>query len=192
MADSGKRQGGKIDIASTKNRFAENRETAIGAGVIDEKTLSAQKENDRRIAEIRGLLLNRSAELEHQLNLFLAYYFTREEKRAMEFYDEVLAKEFFTLHQKITILGELGYHKQERFGGKYEGLARRLLRVKELRNLMAHGYKVGGQEPKISTFTRKEPVSLDPDFIAGFKEAFEASFFSLIELNEEIRKNNPL
>jgi hypothetical protein len=179
---------GRIDVSGIKGRFAEARKDAIGSGVVDERTLSLQKENDRRIAEIRGLLLNRSAELEHQLNLFLAFYFTKDEKLAMEFYDQLLSKEFFTLHAKITLFGELEYHKQERFEGRYEGLTRRLLRVKELRNLMAHGFKANRLEPKVSTFTRKEPVALDDGFIAGFKEAFEASFFSLVELNEDIRK----
>lgn len=184
--------GDGIDVSGAKDRFAQARDNALEKGVVDKGALLAQKENDRKIAEIRGLLLNRSAELEHQLNLFLAFYFTREERLAAEFYDELLSKEFFSLHQKITVFGELAYHKQERFKGRYVGLTRRLLKVKELRNLMAHGYKASGSEPKVSTFTRKEPVALDDRFIASFKEAFEASFFSLVELNEDIRKGKHL
>jgi hypothetical protein len=178
----------KIDVSGTKNRFAQAREMALGKGVVDESALLAQKENDRKIAEIRGLLLNRTAELEHQLNLFLSFYFTRDEKRAMEFYDEVLSKEFFTLHQKIALFGELAYHKQERFGGKFDGLTAALHKVKEFRNLIAHGHKASATELRIRTLTMKEPVLLDDKFIASFKEAFEASFFSLVELNGDIRK----
>ena len=180
---------GSLDIGPVKDRFARMTEKAIASGAVNRKDLEAQKENDRKIAEIRGLLLNRSAELEHQLNLFLAFYFTRNEDRAAEFYDEILAREFFTMHQKITIFGELEFHKQERFKKRFVGLTRSMLKVKELRNIMAHGYKAGWTEPKVSTFTRKEPIALDDKLIAEFKEAFEASFFSLIELNEEIRKS---
>jgi hypothetical protein len=183
-----KPSGSKIDVSGIKDRFARSRDTAIQSGAIDEKTLLAQKENDRKIAEIRGLLLNRTAELEHQLNLFLSFYFTRDDKRSMEFYDEILSKEFFTLHQKIAIFQELGFHKQERFEGRFDGLSAKLHKVKELRNLIAHGHKASATEPKVRTLTMKEPVALDEKFIAAFKDAFESSFFSLVELNEEIRK----
>jgi F0F1-type ATP synthase delta subunit len=177
----------KMDVSGIKERFAKAREQAIGSGAIDQKTLHEQKENDRKIGEIRGLLLNRTAELEHQVNLFLAYYFTRDEKRAMEFYDQVLSKEFFTLHQKIALLGELGYHKQERFKGRFDGLTGRLHRVKDIRNLIAHGHKASASEPKVRMLTMKEPVALDDKFLSDFKEAFESSFFSLVELNADIR-----
>jgi len=179
-----------MDVSGIKERFAKAREEAIGSGAVDQKALHEQKENDRRIAEIRGLLLNRTAELEHQLNLFLSYYFAREEKRAMEFYDQVLAKEFFTLHQKIALFGELKYHKQERFKGRFGGLTGRLHRVKDIRNLIAHGHKASASEPKVRMLTMKEPAVLDERFIADFKDAFESSFFSLVELNAEIRSQS--
>ncbi len=177
-----------IDVTGTKSRFAQAREIALGKGVVDETSLLAQKENDRKIAEIRGLLLNRTAELEHQLNLFLSFYFTHDEKRSMELYDRILSKEFFTLHQRIVLFGDLAYHKQDRFKGKYDGLTAMLHKVKDFRNLIAHGHKASSTELRIRTLTMKEPVLLDDKFIASFKEAFEASFFSLVELNGDIRK----
>jgi hypothetical protein len=182
-------KGTKIDVSGIKERFAHAREGALGAGIVDEKALQAQKENDRRIAEVRGLLLNRTAELEHQLNLFLSFYFTRDERLATGFYGQLLTKEFFTLHQKIALFGELGYHRHARFGSRFDGLTARLHKVKELRNIVAHGYKASAAEPMVRTPAMKGPVALDDAFIAAFKEAFEASFFSLVELNAGMRKD---
>lgn len=177
-----------IDIEGIKGRFASARKQALDSGAVDEKALKAQMENDRKIAETRGLILNRTAELEHQLNLFLAYYFTRKEEAAMVFYDRLLTKEFFTFHQKIVLFSDIGYHNGKEFSGRFEGLSGELHKVKDIRNLLAHGHKASSDEPMIRTLTQKAPVRLDTRFMSEFKAAFETSFFSLIELNASIRK----
>jgi len=182
MAKSG------IDIEGIKGKFALERKRALESGAVKSSVLEAQKENDRKIAEIRGLILNRTAELEHQLNLFISHYFTRDENAAMEFYDRLLTKEFFTFHQKIVLFGDIGYHNGKGFDGRFEGLTGELHKVKEIRNLLAHGHKASADTPMIRTLTQKAPVRLDARFMSEFKAAFETAFFSLVELNNQLRK----
>jgi len=176
-----------IDVEKIKGKYALARKKAIESGAVNERMLKAQKENDLRIAEVRGLILNRTAELEHQLNHFIAWYFTYNERRAVSLYDALLTKEFFTLHQKIVLFGEIGYHKRKDFGGRFDGLSAQLHKVKEMRNLLAHGHKASATEPLIRMLSQNEPTRLDDQFMAQFKLSFEAAFFSLVELNEHIR-----
>ena len=175
-----------IDISDAKDKLKKSREWALEKGIIDKKLLEKQRENDRKIAEIRGHILNRVVELEDQLNTFISVYFTGNTERTRDFYDLILSEEFFTFHQKIKLFDRIAYHKQESFAGKYDGLAAYLHKVKEIRNLVAHGHRIDPLQPRIRMLSKKKPTTIDQNFLEEFKKSFETSLFSLVELNREL------
>ncbi|MBW3020098.1 hypothetical protein KY334_02270 [Candidatus Woesearchaeota archaeon] len=173
-------------IDSIRQKYLKISEIAKQEGITSEEIIEKQNENDLILAEKRGYILNRMTEFEHLLNTILTNYFASKKD---DFYNLILGKEFFTLHQKIKLFGELQLHKHETFENVFKGLTGLMHELKEMRNLVAHGSKSHGMEPKIG-YVGKTSKTLDDEFMNDFNEKFETVFLALNELNQFLIKNN--
>ncbi|MBW2998568.1 hypothetical protein KY321_03430 [Candidatus Woesearchaeota archaeon] len=167
-------------IESIKKKYLDISELAKKEGITTDEIIEKQNDNDHKLAEKRGYILNRLTEFEHLLNTIITNYFASKKD---EFYNLILGKEFFTLHQKIRLFGELQLHKNEHFENKLKGLTGLMHDLKEMRNLVAHGTKAHGMEPRVS-YVGKKSKALDDEFMNDFNEKFETVFLALNELNQ--------
>ena len=163
---------------------------ARAKGYTNNELEEKQDNNEELLAKRRGYILNRMSEIEHQLNLFLARYFTPAPDITLHgtFYDLVLGKDFFTLHQKIKLFGELKFHKDKEFKNVFDGLTGVLHELKDMRNIMAHGHKAHYTEPTMTFLGSHKSKNIDEIFMRKFNKNFEIAFFSLAELNDFLNK----
>lgn len=176
----------EIYIKKIREKYLESHEWAKEKGFINDELIKKQNENDEILAERRGYILNRMAELEHLLNIFLVNYFIPHQHTDSEiwgnFYGLILGKDFFSLHQKIKLFGEIGYHKNIKFNKVFDGLTGILNELKDMRNIVAHGYKRHGTKPEVTFLGSHSFKNIDDNFMNEFSKKFEIAFLSLSEL----------
>jgi len=182
-------------IEKVKQKHLKATERAKQKGFTNDELIEKQTKNEEALAQRRGVILNKISEVEHLLNVFLTTYFTHrnytnftqiltsnESQVWSQFYDLVLGQDFFTFHQKIKLFGKLGYHKDEKFEGVFDGLTGILHELKDMRNIVAHGFKSHGTKPEVKFLGRHKVKTIDDEFMKEFNKRFEITFLCLAEL----------
>ena len=175
-----------VDIKKIVKEHLEAKKSFKEQGFLTDKLDSDQRKNDGVVAEIRGYIINRMVELENFLNVFLGTYFVEDYSKFHKF---ILSEEFFTLRQKVIIFGKIGYHKNKRFNGKYDGLTKILDELVSIRNLIAHGYFTHFTRPEIKKLKQKVPTKLNEEFKENFAKNLIIAIHCLDELDVDLRNS---
>jgi len=177
------------EIINLKKKFNESTEYCKKAGYTSDEHMKKVECNSKKVASIRGEIINSMVDFEHFLCIFLSSYFCNNMK-ITEFYEYILAQDFFTTVQKIKLFQRMGYHEQERYNGKYNGLSRIMIKLNELRNLVAHGTLFHFTKPELGFPCSGKSTHFDKDLAKKFRIAFEQVYYSLYLLNEDLNEEN--
>ncbi len=175
------------EVKDLKKKFNNSTEYCKKAGYTNEEHQKKQKQNSDKVASIRGGIINSMVDFEHFLCIFLSSYFC-EHWKDTEFYEHILAQDFFTAHQKIKLFRRIGYYKQEKYKGKYKGLSGIMSKLNELRNLVAHGTPFHFTKPELGFPYSGKAIHFDDALAKKFRTAFEQVYFSLYLLNEDLQE----
>jgi len=171
-------------IKTIKEKYEKSNQWAKDKGYTNDEHENKQKENDKKLAEIRGVVLNRIVEIEHTLSIFLTEYFSKDIRP--DLYEHIFSKEFFTFGDKIKVFKNIGYHKKEEFGEKYNGLTGILMELNEFRNLIAHGVKFHYTRAEIGYPYSGKGKLLDEQSRKEFFKNFEIALFCLFDLQDKL------
>jgi hypothetical protein len=174
------------EVSALKMKFFRASESLKNLGHTNDELEKRQAVNSDNISIIRGNIISGMAELEQMLCMFLSKYFGKD--KSSDFYKHILAQDFFTTHQKIKLFQRIGYHKQDKYNGKYGGLSGMMFKLNELRNVVAHGMKFHFTRPEIGYPYSGEIVHFDEDLGKTFTNAYEQVWFSLWLLTEDLDK----
>jgi hypothetical protein len=174
------------EIVDLKAKFNHATEYCIKAGYTDEEHQKKLKENSDRVASIRGGIINSMVDFEHFLSLFLGIYFSGMEK-CTDFCEYILTQDFFTTYQKIKLFQRIGYHKQKKYKGKYDGLSGIMFKLNKLRNLVAHGTFFHFTKPELGFSYSGKSTHFDGDLAKKFKDAYEQVYYSLYMLDQDLK-----
>lgn len=169
------------------NKAPEHRKKIRNTTGKHRKTVETSLEE---VAAIRGGVLSSMIDFENLLCTFLSSYFC--EEKDTEFCEKVLSQDFFTTYQKIKLFQRIGYHKKEKYKGKYNGLSGTMLKLNELRNLVAHGIQFGFLEPKLGFPFSGESTHFNNDLAQRFKNAFYQVHHSLYFLRNDLYNESVL
>lgn len=175
------------EIDSIKKELNEATEYVKRIGYTNDEHLRKIEDNSGEVAKIRGGIINTMVDFEHFLCIFLSRYFCDMDK-SIEFYEHILSQDFFTMKQKIELFRKIGYHKQEKYKGKYDGLSGIMFKLNELRNLVAHGTRYHFTKPKLGYPYSGKAIDFDSSLAKKFRNAFDQAHYSLYLLNEDLEK----
>lgn len=175
------------EIKELKEKFDHATEHCKKAGYTSDEHMQKITNNSEKVASIRGGIINTMVDFEHFLCLFLSKYFSSDMKET-EFYENILAQDFFTTFQKIKLFERIGYHKQEKYKGKYNGLTGIMIKLNELRNLVAHGTHFHFTRPELGMPYSGKATSFDDKLAKRFRAAFEQAYYSLYLLDEDLQE----
>jgi len=177
-------------IQKIRKRLDDSMKRAYEDGLMTKELRKKQIENDDRIAKSRGEILNRMAELEHMLNLYIAYHYcisvTGARGKVLAFMQDILQREWFSLSKKIELFEKIGYHKRKEFNNVYDGLEGVLKSLRNTRNLVAHGFKVHWTRPEMSLLHKKGRYLLNRSFMQKFSSEYEIAFISISALTDAL------
>ena len=134
----------------------------------------------------RGYVIDRVVQMEILLDQLICAFFTNDKDKNSKFYNRILNKEFFTLHQKIKVFSELELHKHEKFNGRFSGFTGLLHEANAIRNIVAHQEEdpyTPGFNVTIKNIKKK--VQLNDDFLNEFESFMQEIYRSLFEIMYE-------
>jgi hypothetical protein len=191
-------------IKKVKQEYQKATEQAKQKGFVNDELVEKQTKNKEVLAQRRGVILDEMSQVEHLLNIFLATYFTHRDYTNFEqiltsnesqvwsqFYELVLGQDFFTFHQKVKLFGKLKYHKDEKFGGVFDGLTGNLHELKDMRNIVAHGFKSHGTKPEVKFLGSHKVETIDDEFMKEFNKKFEIAFLCVTKLIDSLYEIKP-
>ena len=175
------------EIKNLKKKFDDATKYCKKAGYTNDEHMKKISNNSEKIASIRGGIINSMVDFEHFLCLFLSSYFSKDMKET-EFYEYILAQDFFTTYQKIKLFQRIGYHKQDKYKRKYDGLSGIMIKLNALRNLVAHGTHFHFTRPELGFPYSGKSTQFDGNLAKRFRSAFEQAYYSLYSLNEDLQE----
>jgi len=175
------------EVANLRKKFQDAVDWGKKAGYTNDKHQKELKDNSEKVASIRGGIINSMVDFEHFLCIFLSSYFCENWKET-EFYENILAQDFFTTYQKIKLFQRVGYHKQKKYKGKYNGLSGIMLKLNELRNLVAHGTPLHFTKPELGFPYSGKATHFDDNLAKRFGNAFEQAYYCLSLLDEDLKE----
>ena len=154
--------------------------------VTREELIENVRKHKKIIREARAKIIDDAISIEAMLDSILTQFFIENGDKQNIFQFDVLAREFFTFHQKIRIFSELGLHRDPKYKDKFKGLTGKLDYIKDMRNAVAHGLPFLG-EPKILYFKQKQrTLELNNLEMQKFDETIDFVLDALSEVFDDI------